>query len=91
MTHNGLLVDCECRLDWLVAGVVMEIKAVPDLVPIGEAQLLTWIKLVGLKVELMANLNVLGRKQGVCGRAGARRRGGSIATFSKPLRARVGL
>lgn len=41
MTHNGPLVDCEYRLDWLVVGVVMEIRAVPDLVPIGEAQLLT--------------------------------------------------
>ena len=50
----------------LVAGaVVVEVKAVEELLPIHEAQLLTYLRLGGWKVGLLINFNVPVLKQGV--------------------------
>lgn len=58
--------DCGYRLDLLVAGlVVVEIKAVENLLPIHEAQLLTYLRLGGWKVGLLINFNVPVLKRGV--------------------------
>jgi GxxExxY protein len=47
---KGLRLDCGYRLDWVVERkVVVEIKAVESLLPIHEAQLLTYLKLGGWK------------------------------------------
>ena len=52
--------------DLLVADtVVVEIKAVESLLPIHEAQLLTYLKLGGWKVGLLINFNVPVLKQGI--------------------------
>lgn len=64
--YKGLSLDCGYRLDLLVADtVVVEIKAVERLLPIHEAQLLTYLKLGGWKVGLLINFNVPVLKKGV--------------------------
>jgi GxxExxY protein len=53
-------------LDLLVAeSVVVEVKAVEKLLPIHEAQILTYLKLGGWKVGLLINFNVPVLKQGI--------------------------
>jgi GxxExxY protein len=64
--YKGLRLDCGYRLDLLVADmVVVEIKAVERVLPIHEAQLLTYLKLGGWKVGLLINFNVPILKQGI--------------------------
>lgn len=64
--YKGLLLDCGYRLDLLVSGVVVvEIKAVEDLLPIHEAQLLTYLRLGGWKAGLLINFNVPVLKRGI--------------------------
>lgn len=66
MEYKGLKLECGYRLDLLVADtVVLEIKAVDAIIPIHEAQLLTYMKLGGWKVGLLINFNVPVLKQGV--------------------------
>lgn len=51
--------DCGYRIDLLVDGaVVVELKAVDRLVPIHDAQLITYLRLGGWKVGLLINFNV---------------------------------
>lgn len=61
-----MLVDCSYRLDFVVAGkVVVEVKAVDTLLPVHEAQLLTYLKLTGCRVGLLINFNVPVLKNGI--------------------------
>ena len=58
VSYKGLQLDCGYRIDILVAGlVVVEIKAVEGILPIHEAQLLTYLKLGGWKLGLLINFN----------------------------------
>ena len=64
--YKGTQLDCGYRLDLLVCEqVVVEIKAVESLLPIHQAQLLTYLKLGGWKVGLLMNFNVPVLKQGI--------------------------
>ena len=64
--YKGLLLECGYRLDLLVEDtVVVEIKAVDNVLPIHEAQLLTYLKLGNWKVGLLINFNVPVLKQGI--------------------------
>ena len=64
--YKGLRLDCGYRVDLLVAGtVVVELKAVEALLPLHEAQLLTYMRLGGWKVGLLVNFNVPVLKQGI--------------------------
>lgn len=66
VTYKGVSLDCGYRLDYLVErAVVLELKAVDALVPIHEAQLLTYLKLGGWTIGLLINFNVPVLKQGV--------------------------
>ncbi len=57
--YKGLRLDCGYRLDLLVAQqVVVEIKAVEALLPVHEAQVLTYLRLGGWKAGLLINFNV---------------------------------
>lgn len=57
LEYKGIRLDCGYRLDLLVAGVVIvEIKSVEALAPIHEAQLLTYLKLTGVKVGLLITM-----------------------------------
>lgn len=54
------------RLDLLVAGnVVVELKCVDAILPIHEAQLLSYLKLTGFKVGLLINFKVPVLKLGI--------------------------
>lgn len=64
--YKGELLDVGYRIDILVAGlVVVEIKSVEALLPIHEAQLLTYMKLGGWQVGLLINFNVTLLKNGI--------------------------
>ena len=64
--HKGVNLDCGYRLDLVVEQkVIIELKAVENLLPIHEAQLLTYLKLSSLTLGLLINFNVAMLKQGI--------------------------
>ena len=64
--YKGYELECGYRLDLVVSDlVVVEIKAAESLLPIHEAQLLTYLKLGGWPVGLLINFNVPILKQGI--------------------------
>ena len=66
LEYKGVRLECGYRIDLLVAGlVIVEIKSVEALAPIHEAQLLTYLKLTGIKVGLLINFNVVVLKEGI--------------------------
>ena len=66
VAYKGLHIDCGCRLDVLVDGrVILELKAVEELRPIHEAQLLTYLRLSGVRVGLLINFNVPVLRDGI--------------------------
>ena len=66
LEYKGVRLDCGYRLDLLVANsVVVEVKSVEALAPIHEAQLLTYLKLTGVKIGLLLNFNVVVLKSGL--------------------------
>ena len=59
IVYKGIRLDAGYRLDLLVEeNVVVEIKAVEELAPIHQAQLLSYLKLSGCKIGLLINFNV---------------------------------
>jgi GxxExxY protein len=66
LEYKGVKLDCGYRLDLLVADkVVVEIKSVENLLPIHEAQVLTYLKLGGWQIALLINFNVPVLKEGI--------------------------
>lgn len=66
VVYRDAKVDCGYRIDLLVEGaVVVELKAVERLERIHEAQLLSYLKLSGLRVGLLINFNVMMLKEGI--------------------------
>jgi GxxExxY protein len=64
--YKGLRLDCGYRLDLVVEDkVIVELKSVETLLPIHEAQLLTYMKLSGLKTGLLMNFNERYLKDGL--------------------------
>jgi len=64
--YKGVKLNCGYRLDIVVAGkLIVELKACDALKPIHEAQLLTYLKLTGLKIGLLINFNVPFLKMGI--------------------------
>jgi GxxExxY protein len=64
--YKGVRLDCGYRIDVLVEGqTVVELKTVDKLLPIHEAQLLTYLKLSKLQVGLLLNFNVPVLKDGL--------------------------
>ena len=58
--------DCGYRIDFLAEDlVILELKSVDSLDPIHEAQILTYLKLTGLKVGLLINFNVPVLRNGI--------------------------
>ncbi|MEM6257644.1 MAG: GxxExxY protein [Planctomycetota bacterium] len=59
LEYKGSTVDCGFRFDLLVEGlVIMELKAVDRVLPIHEAQLMSYLRLSKLKTGLLINFNV---------------------------------
>ena len=66
LEYKGVKLDCGYRLDLLVANkVVVEIKSVETLLPIHEAQVLTYLKLGNYQVALLINFNTPVLKEGI--------------------------
>lgn len=64
--YEGEKLDAGFRLDMVIdERVIVEIKAVGKLAPIHEAQLLTYLKLSGLRLGFLMNFNVVLFKQGI--------------------------
>jgi GxxExxY protein len=58
--------DCGYRIDVLVRDtLILELKSVDALVNIHQAQLLTYMKLSGIKTGLLINFNVAQLKSGI--------------------------
>ena len=66
VSYRGVSLDCGYRLDMLVSDrVIVELKSVDKLLPIHEAQMLSYLKLSGCKVGLLINFNVKVLKDGI--------------------------
>ena len=66
VTYKEVNLDVGYRLDLVVNGVVVvELKAVNRLAPIHQAQLLSYLKLSGLKLGLLINFNETVLKNGI--------------------------
>jgi len=64
--YKGVKLDGGLRLDLLVAEmVVVELKAVEQMLPVHEAQVLTYLRLTGHRVGLLINFNVPLLKDGI--------------------------
>ncbi len=58
LTYKGVDIEVGFRLDFVVADqVVVELKAVEELLPVHEAQILTYLKFSGLPLGLLINFN----------------------------------
>ena len=64
--YKGIRLDCGYRLDFLVAGLlVVEVKAIEALLPIHQAQLLSYLKLGGWKLGLLINFHTPLLREGI--------------------------
>jgi GxxExxY protein len=64
--YKDVKLDCGYRLDLIVENrLIVELKACESLLPIYEAQLLTYLKLTNIKVGLLINFNVPVLKEGI--------------------------
>jgi GxxExxY protein len=65
LRYRDALIEVGFRLDFLVENsVIVEIKAVEQLLPIHTAQLMTYLKLTGAPLGFLMNFNVLLLKDG---------------------------
>ncbi len=66
LVYDGQELDADLRLDLLVADcVIVENKAVEKMVPLFDAQVLTYLKLTGHRLALLINFNVPLIKDGI--------------------------
>ncbi len=63
---GGLRLDCAYRLDLVVENaIVVELKCVDTLLPIHQAQLLTYVRLSEKRMGLLVNFNVAHLRDGI--------------------------
>ena len=66
MFYDNLNIDVGYRVDLIVAdSVIVELKALEKLLPIHEAQLLSYLKLSRKRLGLLINFNVVHLKDGI--------------------------
>ena len=64
--YGEIHLDVGYRLDLLVESqVIVELKSVEKIIPLYEAQLLSYLKLSGKKIGLLINFNVARLKNGI--------------------------
>lgn len=64
--YKGIELECGYRLDIVMNNsLIVELKSCESLEPIHEAQLLTYLKLTGIKIGLLINFNVSVLKDGI--------------------------
>lgn len=66
VNYKGIKLDGGYRLDFVFdKRVIVEIKAIEAVLPVHEAQLLTYLKLTNIHVGLLLNFNVPVLKDGI--------------------------
>ncbi|MCC6581619.1 MAG: GxxExxY protein [Phycisphaeraceae bacterium] len=66
VAYKGIHLDCGYRLDLLIEDqLIVELKSVEQVKSSHEAQLLTYLKLAGIKTGLLLNFNVCRLKDGI--------------------------
>jgi GxxExxY protein len=66
VVYKSVRLDCGYRLDLVVENqVIVELKTVERLLPIHEAQLLTYLKLAAIPTGLLLNFNTAVLKDGI--------------------------
>lgn len=66
LNYKGKVIDSVLKLDFLVENsIVLELKSVDKILPVHEAQILTYMKLVKANMGLLINFNVPYLKEGI--------------------------
>ncbi len=66
VTYGSVELECGYRLDLFVEeAVIVELKSVAKVLPIHEAQLLSYLRLADCRLGLLINFNVLRLKNGL--------------------------
>ena len=66
VSYSDVKLDCGYRVDFFVdRKIIVELKSVEKVLPIHQAQLLTYMKLAGIKIGLLMNFNVRFMKNGI--------------------------
>jgi GxxExxY protein len=64
--YDNVRLDAALRLDFIVERqLIVEIESVETILPVFEAQLLTYLKLTGVRLGLLINFNVPRIKEGI--------------------------
>ena len=64
--YDGIELENDYRADLIVEGrVILEIKSVERIVPVHEAQMLTYLRVSGCRVGLLMNFNCVRLKDGL--------------------------
>jgi len=64
--YKGTQLDCGYRMDFLIdKQIILELKSVNEILPIHEAQILTYMKLAKIRTGLLINFNVKLLKEGI--------------------------
>ncbi len=66
MRYKDVLLDCGYRIDLLIGGeLIVEVKSVETLLPIHQAQILTYMRLARIPIGLLINFNVTKLQSGI--------------------------
>ncbi|RJP72787.1 MAG: GxxExxY protein [Candidatus Abyssobacteria bacterium SURF_17] len=66
VNYKGINLECGYRLDFMVEDkLIVELKAIEKMLPIYDAQMLTYLKLTGRKLGLIMNFNVPLLREGI--------------------------
>jgi len=64
--YKDVLLDCGYRIDLLVGGdLIVEVKCVETLLPIHQAQILTYVQLAKIPIGLLINFNITKLQNGI--------------------------
>lgn len=64
--YKKIKLDCGYRIDIVIEDkIIVELKSIEKVLPIHEAQLLTYMKLSGIKIGLLINFNACKLKDGI--------------------------
>jgi GxxExxY protein len=66
VVYKAVRLDCGYRMDIVIDDqVIIELKTVERLLPVHEAQMLTYMKLSGIRTGLLLNFNSAVLKEGI--------------------------
>ena len=66
MKYKNIELDCGYRVDLFIdKTIIVEVKSMDKVLPVHQAQLLTYMKLSGISIALLLNFNVKYMKHGI--------------------------